>query len=81
MDMIDLIRPLRMPLFFLLGILLNLIIFKKNTLLERSLYSSVLNLGFFEEILKYPDKLKVAFSSYRRDDSWWPSSFWMRKIK
>ncbi len=33
--------------------------------------------------LKYPDRLKDAFTSYERDDKrWWiPHSFWMRRIK
>lgn len=30
--------------------------------------------------LKHPDKLEVAFSSYRRNERW-PGSFWIRKIR
>ena len=31
--------------------------------------------------LNHPDKLEVAFSSYKRDRKWPPGSFWMRKIR
>jgi hypothetical protein len=30
--------------------------------------------------LKHPDKLEVAFNSYRRNERW-PGSFWIKKIR